>query len=202
MLASPKVAPHDPARQSHRTMSMLPQIFLDWFATRGWSPRPHQLAVFEHAQNGESVLLISPTGGGKTLAGFLPSLSELNAARQGRIHTLYVSPLKALAIDIARNLETPVREMGLPVRIETRTGDTPHSKRRRQRERPPDILITTPEQVSLLIADPGSAHMLGDLSCIILDELHSLVTSKRGVLLSLALSRVSALAPRTRRIGL
>jgi ATP-dependent Lhr-like helicase len=157
----------------------------------------------EHAARAESVLLISPTGGGKTLAGFLPSLVELSSKRERRgIHTLYISPLKALAVDIARNLEAPVREMALPVTVETRTGDTPHSKRKRQREKPPDILITTPEQVSLLVADPGAAHMLGDLSCIVLDELHAIVTSKRGVLLSLALTRVSSHAPQARRIGL
>ncbi len=184
-------------------MNPLPQIFQDWFAGRGWAPRAHQLDVLSHVGRGDSVLLISPTGGGKTLAGFLPSLVELSEthARDG-IHTLYVSPLKALAIDIARNLETPVREMSLPISIETRTGDTPHSKRRRQREKPPDILITTPEQISLLIADPGAAHMLRHLKSIILDELHSLVTSKRGVLLSLALARVQSFAPTARRIGL
>ena len=152
---------------------------------------------------GESALLISPTGGGKTLAGFLPSLVELSEAHERNgIHTLYISPLKALAVDIARNLEAPVLEMALPITIETRTGDTPHSRRKRQRENPPDILITTPEQVSLLIADPGAAHMLRHLKSIILDELHSLVTSKRGVLLSLALSRVQSFAPEARRIGL
>jgi len=152
---------------------------------------------------GDSVLLISPTGGGKTLAGFLPSLVELSQGGERRgVHTLYVSPLKALAVDIARNLEAPVREMGLAVSIETRTGDTPAHKRQRQRRSPPDILITTPEQVSLMVADPGAAHLLRDLRTVILDELHSLVTSKRGVLLSLALTRIAAHAPRIRRIGL
>jgi ATP-dependent helicase Lhr and Lhr-like helicase len=181
----------------------LPQRFLDWFASRGWSPRPHQIAVLDHAQAGDSVLLISPTGGGKTLAGFLPSLVELaDAPERGGIHTLYISPLKALAIDIARNLEAPVAEMALPVTIETRTGDTPHSKRLRQRQHPPDILITTPEQVSLIVADPHAAHLLRNLRTVILDELHSIVTSKRGVLLSLALTRVRALAPHAKRIGL
>ncbi len=182
---------------------MLPEKFAEWFAARGWSPRAHQLAVLEHVAKGESVLLISPTGGGKTLAGFLPSLVELSEPHQhAGIHTLYVSPLKALAIDIARNLEAPVKEMGLPVTIETRTGDTPHSKRKRQREKPPDILITTPEQVSLLVSDGGAAHMLRDLRTVIVDELHAIVTSKRGVLLSLALSRVATHAPTARRIGL
>ncbi len=184
-------------------MSSLPQKFQDWFAERGWNPRAHQLAILDHAMKGESALLISPTGGGKTLAGFLPSLVELSEAHERNgIHTLYISPLKALAVDIARNLEAPVLEMALPITIETRTGDTPHSRRKRQRENPPDILITTPEQVSLLIADPGAAHMLRHLKSIILDELHSLVTSKRGVLLSLALSRVQSFAPTARRIGL
>ena len=184
-------------------MSSLPQKFQDWFAARGWSPRAHQLAILDHAMKGESALLISPTGGGKTLAGFLPSLVELSEAHERKgIHTLYISPLKALAVDIARNLEAPVLEMALPITIETRTGDTPHSRRKRQRENPPDILITTPEQISLLIADPGAAHMLRHLKSIILDELHSLVTSKRGVLLSLALARVQSFAPEARRIGL
>lgn len=181
----------------------LPQRFLDWFSARGWTPRPHQLAVLRHAEARQSVLLISPTGGGKTLAGFLPSLAEITQGAQGGgIHTLYVSPLKALAVDIARNLEAPIAEMGLPVRVETRTGDTPHSRRQRQRQKPPDILITTPEQVSLLIADPNAAHLLKGLRTVILDELHAMVTSKRGVLLSLALSRLGALAPDAIRIGL
>ena len=181
----------------------LPQRFLDWFSARGWAPRAHQLSVLAHAQARESVLLISPTGGGKTLAGFLPSLAEITARGTGHgIHTLYVSPLKALAVDIARNLEEPVAEMGLPVTIETRTGDTPHARRQRQRQKPPDILITTPEQVSLMMADPHAGHLLKGLRTVILDELHALVTSKRGVLLSLALSRLQAHAPDAIRIGL
>jgi ATP-dependent Lhr-like helicase len=181
----------------------LPQRFLDWFSARGWTPRPHQLAVLAHAESRESVLLISPTGGGKTLAGFLPSLVEITKQGSGGgIHTLYVSPLKALAVDIARNLEAPIAEMKLPVTVETRTGDTPHSRRQRQRQKPPDILITTPEQVSLLMADPHAAHLLKGLRTVILDELHSLVTSKRGVLLSLALTRLQAHAPDAVRIGL
>jgi ATP-dependent Lhr-like helicase len=182
----------------------LPQPFSDWFAARGWRPRAHQVAVLDHAARRQSVLLISPTGGGKTLAGFLPSLIEVSA-RQGKtegIHTLYISPLKALAVDIARNLEAPIAEMALPVTVATRTGDTPQSRRLRQRQNPPDILIATPEQVSLLVADPHAAHLLKNLRTVILDELHSIVTSKRGVLLSLALSRVHAHAPDAIRIGL
>jgi ATP-dependent helicase Lhr and Lhr-like helicase len=177
--------------------------FSDWFATRGWSPRPHQLQMLTHGLNNESALLISPTGGGKTLAGFLPTLVELTAPHETKgIHTLYISPLKALAVDIARNLDAPIAEMNLPITVETRTGDTPHSRRQRQRVIPPDILITTPEQVSLLIADPTAAHLLRSLKAVIIDELHSLVSNKRGVLLSLALTRLKTHAPQARFTGL
>ncbi|MDE2383406.1 MAG: ligase-associated DNA damage response DEXH box helicase [Alphaproteobacteria bacterium] len=184
-------------------MSRLPQKFTDWFASKGWQARPHQLEMLELGLEGESALLISPTGGGKTLAGFLPTLVDLAGPHETHgIHTLYISPLKALAVDIARNLEAPVDEMALPISIETRTGDTSHAKRKRQREKPPDILITTPEQVTLLIADPHAAHLLRSLKCVIIDELHSIVAQKRGVLLSLALARLRTHAPAARFTGL
>jgi ATP-dependent Lhr-like helicase len=181
----------------------LPEPFARWFAERGWQPREHQLAVLSNVRAGKSVLLIAPTGGGKTLAGFLPSLIELATSARGRgVHTLYISPLKALAVDIARNLETPVMEMGLDISIETRTGDTSAHKRRRQRSSPPDILITTPEQLALLIADSHAAHLFRRIKFLVLDELHALVASKRGALLSLGLARLARLAPEARRIGL
>src|ERR1700752_5149630 len=101
----------------------LPEPFAGWFAHQGWTPRRHQLAMLDAARAGESVLLIAPTGGGKTLAGFLPTLVALAGAPCAGLHTLYVSPLKALATDIARNLMRPVEEMHLAVSIETRTGD-------------------------------------------------------------------------------
>jgi len=196
--------------------ALLPPVFTRWFAGRGWAPRAHQLELLAKARDGRSVLLIAPTGGGKTLAGFLPSLVELYRPRPagklmstGRdvrqsqgLHTLYISPLKALAVDIARNLEIPVREMGLAVKLETRTGDTPASKRQRQRRYPPDILLTTPEQVALLLAKPDAPYLFGTLKRVVLDELHSLTTSKRGDLLSLGLSRLFQLAPRMTTVGL
>ncbi len=166
-------------------------------------PRPHQLAMLQQAAAGNSALLISPTGGGKTLAGFLPTLAALHEPHvTNGIHTLYVSPLKALAVDIARNLEVPISDMKLPITMETRTGDTPHARRVRIRTHPPDILITTPEQVSLLVADPAAAHLLRNLQCVIIDELHSIVSNKRGVLLSLALTRLRTHAPQARFVGL
>src|SRR4051812_36399410 len=196
---------------------LLPENFSRWFSSRGWTPRAHQLELLSRARDGRSVLLIAPTGGGKTLAGFLPTLVELaergvksrrlvptgrNLRRADGLHTLYISPLKALAVDIARNLETPVREMGLPIRIETRTGDTPASKRMRQRRDPPDILLTTPEQLALLLATADAPYLFGTLKRVILDELHSLVTSKRGDLLSLGLARLFKLAPQLTTVGL
>lgn len=193
---------------SKASASLLPKTFRDWFKSRGWKPREHQLELLAKAREGRSVLLVAPTGAGKTLAGFLPSLVELaeRGAKRGTekrgLHTLYISPLKALATDIARNLETPVQEMGLPIRIETRTGDTPSHKRARQIERPPDILLTTPEQLALLLAHREAGELFKDLRRVVLDELHSLVTSKRGDLLSLGLSRLLALAPQATSVGL
>lgn len=183
--------------------SALPQLFADWFSARGWQPRPHQLAMFAQVSAGNSALLIAPTGGGKTLAGFLPSLANLAEQGGGKgLHTLYVSPLKALAVDIARNLEAPVSEMGLNIKVEARTGDTPVHKRQRQKTNPPDILITTPEQVSLLIAQEGAEHYFANLDCIIVDELHALAPTKRGCLLALALARLETFSPALKRIGL
>ena len=185
--------------------ALLPPKFEQWFAARGWAARPHQLECLAAAEAGLSHLLIAPTGGGKTLAGFLPSLVALDGRappQEGRLHTLYISPLKALAVDIARNLETPVREMGLDLLIETRTGDTPASRRQRQKYQPPDILLTTPESLSLLIASPDAADYFKGLGAIILDELHALIPNKRGHLLSLALARLRKLAPQVRLTGL
>src|SRR5690348_4972953 len=111
----------------------LPPLFADWFARRGWAPHRHQLALLAAARREQSALLIAPTGGGKTLAGFLPSLVDLAERPREGLHTLYISPLKALAVDIHRNLGAPLEELKLPIRIETRTGDTPQHKRQRQR---------------------------------------------------------------------
>jgi ATP-dependent Lhr-like helicase len=191
----------------------LPDLFARWFEGRGWTPRAHQLALVDLARKSRSALLIAPTGGGKTLAGFLPSLIELTVRRQagkdlawakgkGELHTLYISPLKALATDIRRNLELPIAEMQLPVRAESRTGDTPQSRRLRQRERPPDFLMTTPESLALLLSYPDAEKFFASLRCVIIDELHSFATSKRGHHLALCLARLAAVSPQARFVGL
>ena len=180
----------------------LPELFSGWFAGRGWKPRPHQLAMLEAARAGESVLLIAPTGGGKTLAGFLPSLIELHEAPREGLHTLYVSPLKALATDIARNLTAPVTEMGLAVSIETRTGDTPANRRRRQREAPPNILLTTPESLAVMLSLHDAPALFAGISRVVIDEVHALAGTKRGDQLALCLSRLGGIAPGMRLAGL
>ena len=188
--------------------NLLPEPFEHWFAGRGWAPRDHQLQLLETARGGRSALLIAPTGGGKTLAGFLPSLIELSerqskpAGNRNRLHTLYISPLKALAVDVARNLKQPIDEIGLGVSVETRTGDTPQSRRRRQWHDAPEILMTTPEQLALLLSHPDSENYFAGLRRVVLDELHALVSTKRGALLALGLARLFSLAPGLTSIGL
>ncbi|MDE2576374.1 MAG: ligase-associated DNA damage response DEXH box helicase [Rhodospirillales bacterium] len=180
----------------------LPELFSAWFAARGWTPRPHQLAVLAAAQAGESALLIAPTGGGKTLAGFLPSLVALHSATWTGLHTLYVSPLKALGADVARNLTVPVTEMSLDITIDTRSGDTSAERRRKQRETPPNLLLTTPESLALLLSLPEAPAMFARLATVVIDEVHALAGTKRGDQLALCLARLAALAPGLLRLGL
>jgi ATP-dependent helicase Lhr and Lhr-like helicase len=214
--------------------SHLHDVLTDWFASKGWAPRRHQLEMLAAARGGQHALLVAPTGSGKTLAGFLPTLAELietkpvrpepveglsfsgtdSAEERARLrpaqpervgeglHTLYISPLKALAVDVRRNLLTPIEEMALPIRVEARTGDTPSDRKKRQRERPPHILLTTPESLSLLLSYPDSLTMFAGLKTVVIDEVHAFATGKRGDLLSLSLARLQTIAPDFRRVAL
>jgi ATP-dependent Lhr-like helicase len=158
--------------------------------------------MLERARAGRSALLVAATGAGKTLAGFLPTICELAEQPAEGLHTLYVSPLKALAVDVQRNLIGPVEEMGLDIRVETRTGDTPSDRKARQRVKPPQVLLTTPESLSLLLSYPDSPQMFANLRTIVVDELHAFAKEKRGDLLSLSMARLQKLAPKLRRVGL
>jgi ATP-dependent Lhr-like helicase len=158
--------------------------------------------MLAEARAGRHALLVATTGAGKTLAGFLPTLAELIEAPRDGLHTLYVSPLKALAVDIQRNLVNPIDEMGLDIRVETRTGDTPSDRKARQRVKPPHILLTTPESLSLLLSYPDSATMFAGLRTMVVDEVHAFATGKRGDLLALAMARLQRIAPDLRRVAL
>lgn len=189
------------------SLSFPPEIEA-WFADRGWRVRDHQRGMFAAARDGRHALLVADTGAGKTLAGFLPTLADFApSALAGSppsegLHTLYVSPLKALAHDVQRNLVTPVEEMGLPLRVETRSGDTPTDRKKRQRSRPPHVLLTTPESLSLLLSHEDSFELFSSLKRVVIDEVHAFATGKRGDLLALCLSRLQAIAPDMQRAAL
>jgi ATP-dependent Lhr-like helicase len=182
-------------------MQILPPQFTQWFARKGWTVHPHQQDMLDRA-DAPALLLIAPTGGGKTLSGFLPTLVDLADGHHQGMHTLYISPLKALAADIKRNLTTPVIEMGLPIRIEDRTGDTSQTRKRRQRADPPHILLTTPESLALLTSYEDAPRMFKGLKRVVIDEIHALAESKRGDQLMLALTRLQTLCPDLKRVGL
>ncbi len=182
-------------------MTTLPPALSDWFAAKGWTLHPHQRAMLDRSDD-PATLLIAPTGGGKTLAGFLPTLAELGPNPPPGLHTLYVSPLKALTADIRRNLGTPIEGAGLKIRVEDRTGDTSYTQRRRQRADPPHILLTTPESLALLLSYEDAPRIFAGLKRVIVDEIHALAESKRGDQLVLQLSRLQGMNPTLRRVGL
>ena len=182
-------------------MMQLPKKFADWFGSHGWEIHPHQQDLLNRKCD-PATLLIAPTGGGKTLAGFLPTLTELAKDPPTGLHTLYVSPLKALAADIKRNLQTPIAEMDLPIRVEDRTGDTSATKKKRQRADPPHILLTTPESLAVMLSYEDAPKIFSSLQRVVIDEIHALAESKRGDQLMLGLSRLLSLAPNLRRVGL
>ena len=213
MAARGKSAKHGLLRQSRSDAvlaveppPLLPPAFRSWFESRGWQPREHQIALLEKTAARRSTLLIAPTGSGKTLAGFLPSLVALAGRKREKgersVHTLYVSPLKALAVDVARNLLTPLEQMQLPIRVETRTGDTSTSRKQRQRARPPTSCSPPPSRSRCCCRMPTRRASWPDLDTVILDELHALSPTKRGDLLALDLARLQSIAPGQVRIGL
>lgn len=183
----------------------LPDRIERWFDNQGWTIRPYQRRMVEQFERGRDTLLIAPTGGGKTLAGFLPSLCDLAdkpADAPPALHTLYISPLRALTNDIERNLMRPVGDLDLPIEIGIRTGDTKSYQRKKQQTQPPDILLTTPESLMLLLSYDNAPDYFASLQCVVIDEMHSFTTGKRGDFTSLALARLKTLAPDHVRFGL
>lgn len=184
-------------------MGLIPEPFLTWFTKKNWQVYPHQHTLLANYQAKLSTLLIAPTGAGKTLSALLPTLIDLTQnPKKNQLHTLYISPLKALTYDIERNLEQPIQAMQLPIEIAIRTGDTSSHLRSKQRKKPPNILLTTPESLMLLLSYPDAKTFFQHLRWVIIDECHSFAYSKRGDFTSLALSNLARIAPQHRRCGL
>ena len=175
----------------------------EWMTNQQWNWFPHQVETAMHASSGKDVLVLAPTGAGKTLSGFLPSFLDIHdRGSNGCLHTLYISPLKALTVDVHRNITKPIEAINLPISFETRTGDTPAGRRKRQKSKPPDFLMTTPESLALLLSYEDAETYFSRLRFIIIDELHTFFDNKRGDLLSLNLERITSLSPTAVRIGL
>lgn len=188
---------------------MIPPKFKQWFEQKSWKIRPYQQQMVTAFANKQSSLLIAPTGAGKTLSGFLPSLIDIyklnqcgKKPKQIGLHTLYVSPLKALTYDINRNLTVPVNDMQLPISIDSRTGDTSSYQRQKQIKSPPNVLLTTPESLMLMLSYVNATDIFKHLKCVIIDEAHSFANSKRGDFLSLALARLQWINSDFIRVGL
>ncbi len=181
----------------------------EWFAGAFTAPTPAQAQAWPAIASGEHVLISAPTGSGKTLAAFLwaidklagqPGETEGGSAR--RIGLVYVSPLKALSYDIDRNLRVPLRGIGAELKVAVRTGDTPQRERQAMLREPPDILITTPESLYLMLTGRAQALFEGAQSCIV-DEIHAVASTKRGAHLALTLERLTNAAGNdVQRIGL
>ena len=173
-----------------------------WFAGRGWTPHAFQREAWRAYAAGESGLVHVPTGSGKTYAAFLGALEDLAANPSAGAAVVYVSPLRAVARDIEHALRAPVDECGLAVTVGSRTGDTDARERARQREALPQVLVTTPESLTLLLANERAGELLGGMRAVIVDEWHELLASKRGVQVELALARLRRIAPAMRTWGL
>ena len=179
----------------------IPDKILKWISTKNWTLYEHQIKMFANSKY-SAQLLIAPTGSGKTLAGFLPTIADLYLNPSPTLHTLYISPLKALASDIKRNLEAPINELKLSITVEDRTGDTKQSLKKKQRVVPPNILLTTPESLALLMSYPEAARIFSNLKRIVVDELHAITESKRGDQLFLAISNIRKYCRNVKIIGL
>jgi ATP-dependent helicase Lhr and Lhr-like helicase len=185
----------------------------EWFASRDWTPFEFQREVWSAYARGESGLIHAATGTGKTYAAWMGPLLEALARNEAprrlrrradaeALRVLWITPLRALAADTEQALREPVTALGLPWTVESRTGDTTQARRSRQRERLPSALVTTPESLSLLLCRSDHAAILSTLECVVVDEWHELLSTKRGVQVELALARLRRIQPRLRTWGL
>ncbi len=187
---------------SVKRLKTIPVLFSSWFEDKQWSVRPYQKQMVKAFAEQRSTLLIAPTGAGKTLSGFLPTLIDLAKHPQTGLHTIYISPLKALTQDIHRNLQQPIDDMSLPITVGARTGDTTAYQRQQQRKKPPNILLITPESLMLMLSYADAPRIFGQVKAIIVDEAHSFAFTKRGDFTALALARLQSLSPELVRFGL
>lgn len=170
-----------------------------WFSRQGWTPWEFQRKAWRAYLEGQSGLIQVPTGAGKTYAAFLGPIAEMAEGERSRtLRILYVSPLRAVARDIELALRTPAAAIVPWALVESRTGDTPAAVRAKQRERLPHVLITTPESLTLILTREYAAELLSGVRCVIVDEWHELIASKRGTQTELALARLRRFSPRMR----
>jgi ATP-dependent Lhr-like helicase len=190
-------------RASRPRGDALPEIER-WFASRGWTPFAFQREVWRAYLDGESGLVHAATGTGKTLAAWMgPLIDMMQETREARgLQVLWITPLRALAADTAEALQQPLRDLGVPWNLETRTSDTPTAVRTRQSKRLPEVLLTTPESLSILLSRMDAPDLFDDLRLVVVDEWHELMGSKRGVQVELVLARLRRLRPNLRLWGL
>ena len=168
-----------------------------WLKKKGWSLYDHQIETLSLIKEGFDVILHAPTGGGKTIGGFMPSIDDFisNNYKSQEFHTLYISPLKALTTDVQRNLLNPINDLKINIKVETRTSDTSTYNKAKQIRKPPNFLMTTPESFALLMARTDVINLFKNLKFVIIDELHTFFDSKRGHLLSLNIARLRSIKP-------
>lgn len=168
---------------------------LDWFSKQRWSPLPFQRETWEAYLAGKSGLIQVPTGSGKTYAAIMGAIADLLARPDKGLQILYITPLRALSRDIEQSIRRPIDQMGWNLRVESRTGDTSSSRKARQLKTMPDILITTPESLAVMLSYKDAASRFGALRVVILDEWHELLSTKRGTQTELCLSHLRSLKP-------